>query len=121
MAFQHSTIWRRWGYQNGQCALCGKFLPPDKHDHLWEAHHMVPEKFDGPDLFANCACVCKKCHLERAHDGNFDGERYLKPEYFTLFRDADDFMAFNRRHTALEKLKRAVWISAACKGKNPLE
>ena len=50
-----------WWEQDGHCASCGMWFPPEGHD----VDHVVPNSKGGTDHISNLQCLCRKCNAEK--------------------------------------------------------
>ncbi len=83
--FPEPAVYRRFGTQQGLCALCDARLtwkPEGGERRKWDCHHIDGNRRNS--TFANLAIVCARpCHL-RAHCGEFGGPFVLQSRRFRL-------------------------------------
>lgn len=55
--FSKAVKLRRFEHANGCCETCGQRITT-----VAEYDHATPAAIGGDNTFANCRCVCKRCH-----------------------------------------------------------
>lgn len=93
MGFSTEVMAGRLARQDEKCACCEKALVISNRDQgergAWHAHHIDGDTDN--NVLSNCACVCindpENCHLNIAHNGDFQNGELAPKSVFTLNRD----------------------------------